>query len=64
MSASLSLSLLGHIIFKKRKHLHTEKDKNSLVGVEGDLLQSRSHQLLHRLFVPPFRNRLTLHLRL
>lgn len=60
----LKLKPTGSSFFLKRKHLHTEKDKNSLVGVEGDLLQSRSHQLLHRLFVPPFRYRLTLHLRL
>lgn len=45
-------------------YLRTEHDKNSLVGVKADFLQSHSHQLLHRLLVPSFRYRLTRHLRL
>lgn len=53
-----------HQMLRFKVCVHTEQDKNRLVGVEGDFLQSHSHQLLHWLLVPALRYRLALHLRL
>lgn len=51
-------------MLETRAWLHTEHEKDRLVGVEGHFLQIHPHQLLHRLPVPALRYQLALHLRL